>query len=374
MQNTKPIIPELTLLRKQKGGICITLVIPLNLSQPTVTRNTIQKLVRRIKQSLRNSYQAQEINTLMVKLDELTASIDLKTGAQGVGVYLSTTVSLCVYFPFPVQERVMTSDRFDLRELMYKEDFANPYCVLLLTEQHARMFTGMWNNLIEIKDGHFPLVNTAEYIYSKPARSSSNAGSAHVKDFEKDKSIMGSIRTQEFFRLVDKGLDPYLISQRPLIVLAVKKELSLFTDVSHHRAGIIGKAEGNYDRSNEQELADIAWPLMHAHLEQQHLSLLKELNEKAGVGKSIPGMQHIWTAAREGKGLKLLVEKDYRQPGFLSENDYHLYLHPPKRTSRILSDAVEDVIETVLEKNGEVYFFENGTLKQYEHIAMIARY
>ena len=79
--------------------------------------------------------------------------------------------------------------------------------------------------------------------------------------------------------------------------------------------------------------------------------LVKEFEEKIGEGLGLSGIQDTWTAAREGKAFKLLVEKDYRQPGFiLAENEYHLYLHPPKKTYKVLADAVDDIIETVLEK------------------------
>ncbi len=191
---------------------------------------------------------------------------------------------------------------------------------------------------------------------------------------EKDKSEVESIRLKDFFRHVDKGLTQYLISGRPLIVVAVKKDLSFFEEISSHAHHIIGKAEGDYDYSSNKELAAIVWPMMLTHLKQNRLALLEELEEKTGAGLSIPGVHHSWTAAREGKSLKLLVEKDYRRPGYLSDDESHLYLRPPRNASRIIADAVEDVIETVLEKKGEVHFFDNGELKQYDHIATIARY
>jgi hypothetical protein len=69
-----------------------------------------------------------------------------------------------------------------------------------------------------------------------------------------------------------------------------------------------------------------------------------------------------------------VVEKDYRIPGFLADNDYHLYLRPPQKTHKILPDAVDDIIETVLNKNGHVFFVDNGILENYHRIALIPRY
>jgi len=35
---------------------------------------------------------------------------------------------------------------------------------------------------------------------------------------------------------------------------------------------------------------------------------------------------------------------------------------------------VDDVIEMILEKNGQVFFTDNGKLEDYQHIALITRY
>jgi len=228
--------------------------------------------------------------------------------------------------------------------------------------------------LFEIKDNNFPREYKDDYAYAKPVRSSSYAGYSHVKDFEKDKSEMEAIRLRDFFRKLDKTLDNYLLRNHPLIIFGVEKELSLFNGVSSHTKNIIDKIAGSHNYDSEKQLSDLAWPAMRLHLENDWKKLVKEFEEKIGEGLGVSGIQDIWNVTQEGKAFKLLVEKDYRTPGFLSDNEYHLYLRPPMKPHKVLADAVDDLIETVLEKNGYVYFVDNGTLKNHHRIALITRY
>ena len=118
----------------------------------------------------------------------------------------------------------------------------------------------------------------------------------------------------------------------------------------------------------------MAWPVMRSHLNNERVQLIKEFNEKIGMNLGVSGIQDIWSAAKEGKAFKLLVEKDYRCPGFVDRDEYYLYLRPPQKPHKVLADAVDDIIEMVLEKNGHVFFTDNGMLKDYQRIALITRY
>ena len=44
-----------------------------------------------------------------------------------------------------------------------------------------------------------------------------------------------------------------------------------------------------------------------------------------------------------------------------------------KRVKKI-SDVVDDAVEMVLQRGGEVFFIENSDLKQYDSVALILRY
>jgi hypothetical protein len=169
-------------------------------------------------------------------------------------------------------------------------------------------------------------------------------------------------------------LDTYLGKDSSLIVLAPKKEGSLFENVSKHRKNIIHKIHGSYNYENLKSISDTVWSAMLEHLQNERKQLINEFKEIIGEHRGISGIQDIWEAAKEGKAFKLLVEKDYRCPGFVTASDYNLHLRPPKAIHKTLPDAVDELIETVLQKNGKVYFTDNDLLKDYGHIALITRY
>jgi hypothetical protein len=367
---------NISALRNEKGNICISVIVPTHRLSPQrkSDETELNKSLDKARQLLLSKYPDVDTNAILKRLDELAETIDFAHNLEGLGLYISPALSLLVKFPFPVQERVMVKDSFELRELLYMENYSNLYYVLLLSEQGGRLFNGSGDSLFEIKDSHFPMVHTDAHAYSKPAHSSSYAGYAHEKNYEKDKSEMKAIRLKDFFRKLDKALDNYLSGDAPLIVMGVKKELSLFAAVTHHLQKIIDKIPGNYHYDNEKQLADMAWPAMRLHLENSRKALVKEFEEKIGERLGVSGIQDIWTAAMEGKAFRLLVEKDYRHAGFAGENGHHLYLHPPKLPNRVVIDAVDDIIETVLEKNGQVYFVDNGVLKDHHRMALITRY
>ncbi|MBZ4191641.1 hypothetical protein [Niabella beijingensis] len=376
MKTKIPVNGTLSSLRKEDGNTCISVILPAHQfsTEKALIKNTLNDALAKVKELLYYEGREAEIEVLMRYADELSGTIDFTNNAEGLGLFVSSGAKLVVRFPFPVEEKVMVTDHFELRELMYKEYYATPYYLLLLTAQGGRLFQGSWNTVFEIKDNGFPMSYTDDYIYARPAHSSSSAGYAHVKDFEKDKSELETIRLRDFFRHLDKALDACLVTDAPLIVLGVKKELSLFAQVSSHLQQVIDKIAGNYNHDNKKQLAQLAWNVMLRYFENEAKDLMETFEEKLGEHLGLSDIQDIWVAAREGRGLKLLVEKDYRRPAFLAENEYHLYLHPPKKMKKALPDVVAVIIESVLEKNGSICFVENGLLKQYNRMALILRY
>jgi hypothetical protein len=376
MISEKLVGEDLLELQNEKGNICISVIVPTHRLSPErrVDKLNIKRAIEKAEQLLELKYSEEIIKPLMKKIDELFQHIDFEHNTEGLGLYVSSNIELSVQLPFPVEEKVIVGDSFEIRDLLYKVNYSNPYYVLLLTEKGARLFEGTWKKMNEIKDKNFPKEYEEEYSYNPPSNIATHSGYAHTKGFEKDKSELEEIRFKNFFHQIDKRLNDYLAGNEALIVLGVKKELGYVEHISKHVKLIAAKIPGSYSHDNLKQLSDLVWPAMYAYLQNERAKLINEFKEKIGEHLGTSGIQEIWEAAYEGKAFKLLVEKDHRCPGFVDETDYHLSLRPPQRPHKVLVDVVDDLMEMVLEKDGKVFFVDNDLLKDYGRIALITRY
>lgn len=367
---------DLLALQKEKGSICVSVIVPTHRLSPErrVDPLEIRRAMEKAKELLRYKYSPQQALPLAVKLDELYDEIDFTHNADGLGFFVSPRLKFAARFPFPVEEKVMVGDNFELRDLLYNLNYTNPYLALLLSEKGARLFEGSGGVLHEIRDRNFPNEYEEEFAYERPSRSNSYAGQSHVKSFEKDKSAVQEFRLSDFFHDTDNKLKDYISGDTPLVIIGPEKELSWFRNITAHSRLIAGSIHGSYHYAGLPELAELVWPVMRSFFEKEKADLLKVFAEKLGEGLGTSGIQEVWRASMEGRALILLVEKDYRCPGFVIEEEYHLFLRPPALPHKVLADAVDDLMEIVIEKNGQVIFVDNGQLRDYQRVALIMRY
>ncbi|MBA3705290.1 MAG: hypothetical protein H0W84_05155 [Bacteroidetes bacterium] len=128
---------------------------------------------------------------------------------------------------------------------------------------------------------------------------------------------------------------------------------------------------------NSFDIRDLLYDL-HTIINYKVLSITKKnikLFELVGNEMVAIGFEEVWKAAKEGKGLELVVEKDLEHIGYINEREFKLRLHKPIDRGKYLfvSDIVERIIKTVYNKRGKIIFFENGELEDFGGIAMILR-
>lgn len=364
-------------LLQERSEICISIIMPTHRLSPNRRTDPIElnNIVEEVTTGLLNKYDHETIAPLITAMDELVEQIDFMHNAAGIGIFVSAHVKKLIPFFFPVKGRVTIAESFDIRDLLYESYYDIPYVVLQLTQKEARLFNGHLNKLTEVTDGHFPKKNEAEYEYSRHSWGNSNEGHSFVKEIDKDKSIMEEIRFKNFFRETDKLLNSYISNQIPLIVTGENKDLSYFRQVTTHEEKIACNIPGNYTTYHEHELGALTWKAMKLFMDNNKDKLIRDFNEKKGEGLGITGLDNSWKAVQEGRGLKLLVEKDYSVPGYLPDSDeYDLLLHEPKEPHRTLPDAVNRLIHLTLYKNGEVIMVENDVLRDLRRMALFTRY
>jgi len=369
------IEPGLKAMLGEKGKLCVSVIVPVDRlaasreQNPVQVRKAVEEACERIdlfaqRQQLDNTEQ------LKAKLWSLYDRIDFLHAGEGVGLYASENVERMEYFPFPVKRKVQAGASFNVRDLIYKLSMEHVYLLLTLSGRYAHLHFGRLDHLEEIKDGEFPKEFVDDYEYTRPAVASSNGFG--LKNTEGDKSAKDQIRLESFYRAADRALDTYLNNGTPLLLAGVVKDLSLFEGVSGHQKNIRAKIEGNFDHTYPRELETAAWQALREENERRRKADLLRLNEQPASALS-SGLHQSWTDAFLGRGLKLFVEKDFSQRAHRSELGDQLSVSFHEGWA-VMEDAVDDLIELVLEKGGSVQFVENGELSAHGGVALLKRY
>ena len=307
-------------------------------------------------------------------IDSLFQQIDFNRNKEGVGIFVSPGIKRLISFPFPVTKKIAVQESFHLHDLIYTENYGIVYYLLDISKKEIHLFKGMMDHLEEIKDENFPKEIVDNYEYNKPSHSNSGSGYAHVKEVEKDKSIMSQIRLKKIFRQTDKSLSKYIVTKdTPLLLCGPAKDISIYRSATKHPENIVTSISDNYKGTSIHDLEVLAWLQIRSFIDEQKLKLVNEFKEKRGEGLGVYGIEKIWTAAKEGRGLVLLVEKGYGKTAFVTM-DNRLFLQDPGEKDARYCDVVDEIINTVLEKNGKVIVVENDILEDYERIALIMRY
>jgi hypothetical protein len=77
--------------------------------------------------------------------------------------------------------------------------------------------------------------------------------------------------------------------------------------------------------------------------------------------------------AHEGRVRLLLVEDDFHYPATLDESGLVLTPAEDATAPGVIDDAVDELIEMVMAKGGEVRFLANGSLADHQRIVALTR-
>jgi release factor family 3 len=355
----------------EKGKTCVSIIVPTHRIAPSGQgdRLEVQRAIIAAKEIVSN-----KPGNFLLDIDSLFDQIDFNKNKEGVGIFVSPNIKKILSFPFPVTRKIVVNNFFHLHDLIYIENYQTDYYLLDISKKEIHLFRGMLDHLEEIKDKNFPKKIVDDYEYGKPSRSNSGSGYAHVKDVEKDKSTLRELRLKKIFQVTDKLLSKYINTKDiPLLLCGPTEDISIYRSATKHTDNIITSMSDNYKGSSVHDLALLAWLQVRSFIDERKLKLVDDLKEKFGEGLAICGIDGIWPATKEGRGRLLLVEKDYGKMGLITKDD-QLFLHGSGEKPVRYSDVIDEIINTVLEKNGKVVIMEKGGLEGYGGIALMLRY
>lgn len=350
-------------LRAPRAYPAVSLLAPMqphrpgNREDPILLRDLADEAAGRVRSEL-GTTGGEEI---LRRLREAVDSVDWRNPTEGLAVYVAPGESHVLELPFPVPPRVKIDQTFATRDLVRGIARRPRYRVVTLGEKPARLFEGQGSTLAERRTSGFP--SFVEGALGEPL--ASGGFPVHTSRAEE--------QHRTFFRTVDRALD--IAAERdplPLVVAGTERGLAYFDDVTTHRAWIIGRIEGNYEDTGPSELARRAKPLVDAHAAAQRAATIAELVEAVGPGRALVGIKAAWDAARAGRARILLVEDDFVYPA--REVDGALEPAGDASAPGVIDDAVDELVDMVLDSRGDVVIVEPGELGVNGPVALLLRY
>jgi hypothetical protein len=357
---------EIHLLQQISGYPALTITLPTHRTSPENFQDPIRvkNLVEQATNRLLEEFSMREIAPLLARLEKLVEGIDFRNTLDGLALFVTRDFARAFQLPFTLKERVHLGETFLTRDLVFAMNRTPRYWTLVLSEKPTRLFEGTRDTLIEIQEGEFPMTHEG------PGGAQPLPGGFGIK-----KSAYRDEYHRQFFRHVDTALKPFMADDRlPLAVVGVVRFLAFFNEVTDHKESIIATISGSHDKTSPHELGKLVWSLVKNALADQREQVLSELDKAVGERKFVSTIGEVWRMASEGRGHLLLVEEDFHYPARVDRTGRHLTPADDITAPDVLDDAVDEIIETVLSKQGRVVFLENGQLETHQRIALILRY
>jgi len=305
-----------------------------------------------------------ELNPLFRNLDAVVESIDFDHPKKGLAIFVSKSVAKSIPLPFVVDEQVVIEDNFATRHLVHARNRSKRYYLLLLTLDICRLYECQRDQLHEIHFNGFPYKSQQDGVDTE-----------WTGDFGVDSGRYETCQGREFLHQVDESVDAIIgDNELPLVIAGVERNLATFDKISKNKNRLIATVAGSYEKTPISELAPIVWDAARKGFDSKRKEVLTQLDNAVGAKQFASGIDGVWRMAQEGRIATLLVEEGFRYPAAVSDDGLSIKGVPENYTHNTVADAVDEVIEAVLQRSGQVVFQEKGALGAHKQIAAITRF
>lgn len=163
---------------------------------------------------------------------------------------------------------------------------------------------------------------------------------------------------RQFFRKVDEAFQKVMADDPlPIAIVGVDRYLSFYREVTKTPHNIIATFQGSHDKTTAHELSKIVWGgVKEALAEIRNNAVQKDLEAAKASRKFVSGIGEVWQVAQDGRGDLLIVEEGYHVPVRVDASGRHITVVDDATESGVIDDAVDEVIEMMLQKGGACHF------------------
>jgi hypothetical protein len=363
-QAVSPEIREVISAVHYRPAVSIILPFEPKMNVKAEILHSLKLAADKVELELQEQYPDELKRLVMQKLNNIFKNLNFSTHKKSIAVYVSPVFEKVLYLDIAVEKKIIVDESFEIRDLVYSKKQMHKYLVLLLSGKESKIYLGNSESFARIVTNTSNLV--PDYVNDIPERVANFSDASQRKEVIMDK----------FLHHVDNSL--HLILQAyhlPLFVAGTERIVGHFKNITKHNGSVIEYIHGNYEETTLPELKKILEPHITDWKKVMQKDLFNQIEEAGGKKKLAAGMKDVWREAVNHRGRLLLVEKNYMYPAeHGSGEEIITKLTEPYNRFSYIKDAVDDVIEKVLEGGGDVEFTDEGLLSKYGHIVLIQYY
>ena len=340
---------------------CISVLMPTEpaprMTSPDVER--LHGLVEDVAQQLRERGIPANPR-LTSKLTDRVQQVVGQPTDRAVAIYVSLAVSRTFWLSVPVTARAVVEHTFATRPLVTALHRTPSHVLLLLHPTCAHLYQGA--------GGGFRLVGSRDLFQGPGAVRAPQQSRGGAEETAVD-------LPDGFLRAVDQLLGRYRAEHPgPLVLGGSLHVVDGFRALSrnlHRLAGRIPTTRGE----TATDLARASSEVVENYLRSRREEALSDLGTSLASrpGDVASGMAACWHAVHQRAPSMLLVEHDFVTPG--RPEDYAVPAPGPRPRSvaPAVHDLVDDLIEVVIMRGGQLALVDNGDLAVHGRVALLSR-
>jgi hypothetical protein len=299
----------------------------------------------RLAERLRDDVGPEATIDIVERLRDLAERAATRPARSALALFAAPDVGSFHHLDVEVHERTMVDDSFATRDLLDQVRLPESYLLATVSERVVKAYEGGPDGL-------------------------SVLGGAGSSAFPVERGESESARAWER-RTVD-ALRRLGRRSLPLVLVGAERRIGALLRSTGVRP--VAMIRGNHDRTPTHRLEVLAWPHLERWAAERDRRAVHRLETARSRHLLATGLDELWGLAHDGRVELLVVERSFAVP--VRVVGQHLVPVGPDEVEdpEVVDDAVDDLIEAVVLRRGEVVLVPDGTLGAAGGVAGVLRY
>ncbi len=331
-------------------GMCVSILVSTRPGLRLIEADQMQLLAnaRDVERRLELEPDPATARVVVPRLRAAVENASRGPADKALAIFVGETTTRVFHLPVTVEDRVVIDPTFATRDVVRAVQSNPRFLLLHMDHRSANLYRYNQKYLEPVLSPDFPALREGRV----------RAG----RDVE---------RQRMFLRGIDAGLSRHLAETNlPIVIVGGDRVVGEFLRLTRNGSKVAGIARGIHSRPHLSELEDIGRSVMRDHVDDLAAAAHDTLYARLRVKRAVTGLLGCWHAASTENPELLVVEQHFAMPARMVAEGRYVEPADDEEHPEVIDDAVDDLIEKVLQSGGFVSVVPDGTLREHGRVAL----